>query len=323
MSIPPKAPPVYKPTPLKLAAPPLYRVQQSTPVRVQLKRPTSSTFDKHPAPPVYRVPADNSVIPTVMPKPNAGNCHAGTQSLCRPEQSQRTSGWQPSFAKIGAPGALVAARASSLGVLDQRWLRLQSNLQHRIVQRAQSPQEFNQDAMLAEFRKSQRAMQVEKEANTLGAHLVSYDSPKSNANTNLDTLGIQIKPTLTNYEAALSYIWELTNVKNAARINKVRNNPDRPSLNADPDTIQRFIMEIISIEAESALNRAYLTIENGWEELELHNNPQRKRYIDIAKEDTTDQVKIEKMAAHMYKEGKQGKTGSLIREVYKKFLKPN
>ena len=72
MSVPPKAPPVYKPTPLSMAAPPVYqkreqvtgyrgqqkppsyRPNQVQPAGVQMKSAKSFRLETRPAPPVYR-----------------------------------------------------------------------------------------------------------------------------------------------------------------------------------------------------------------------------------------------------------------------------
>lgn len=62
MSLPPKVPPVYKPTPVEAAAPPVYRPQQTgKPAQpkvgkpaVQPKAGTQVRTETHPAPPVYR-----------------------------------------------------------------------------------------------------------------------------------------------------------------------------------------------------------------------------------------------------------------------------
>lgn len=54
MSIPPKAPPVYKPAATGVAAPSVYRPNQVNPPGVQLKSAKSFRLETRPAPPVYR-----------------------------------------------------------------------------------------------------------------------------------------------------------------------------------------------------------------------------------------------------------------------------
>lgn len=54
MSLPPKAPPVYKPTPLRLAAPPAYRPNQVNHAEAQLKPANNFRLETRPAPPAYR-----------------------------------------------------------------------------------------------------------------------------------------------------------------------------------------------------------------------------------------------------------------------------
>lgn len=54
MGAPPKAPPVYKPVPPRLAAPPVYRPNQVSAPSAQLKPANSFRLETRPAPPVYR-----------------------------------------------------------------------------------------------------------------------------------------------------------------------------------------------------------------------------------------------------------------------------
>ena len=66
MHIPPKAPPVYKPTPQRLAAPPVYRPNQFNAPGTQLKPATNFRLETLPAPPVYRPQLSSSA--GVQPK---------------------------------------------------------------------------------------------------------------------------------------------------------------------------------------------------------------------------------------------------------------
>lgn len=68
MRIPPKAPPVYKPTSPRLAAPSAYRPNQINGPSAQLKAANNFKLETRPAPPVYRPQQGQSGL---QPKPSA------------------------------------------------------------------------------------------------------------------------------------------------------------------------------------------------------------------------------------------------------------
>jgi hypothetical protein len=165
------------------------------------------------------------------------------------------------------------------------------------------------------------AAELEEEAVQVGAHLGAPAEEGSNANTDTATGEIRIAANKSSYEAALSYVYELTNAKNSARYNLLTQNPGRPSRIDDDETIRGFLMQIFLIEAESILNRARLTIDRGWMEMEAKKNPKRTKYIEIARSDATEGAKLRRIAEIMYAEGTVG-SGRLVREVYtERFLR--
>lgn len=68
MSVLPKAPPVYKPIPLRLGAPPPFRQNQVNAPSAQLKPGSNFTLETRPAPPVYRPQKPQS---SLQQKPNS------------------------------------------------------------------------------------------------------------------------------------------------------------------------------------------------------------------------------------------------------------
>jgi hypothetical protein len=101
MGTPPKAPPVYKPVPPRLAAPPVYRSNQVNAPSAQLKATNGFNLKTRPAPPVYRPPQMEKS--RVQPKPGGSVTTAGCPAFPTTSLQARA---------LIAPGA--AAQAAGL-----------------------------------------------------------------------------------------------------------------------------------------------------------------------------------------------------------------
>lgn len=108
MNFNPKAPAVYKPGSRRIAAPAVYRPQQSG-TKVQMKPATSAKLESRPAPPVYRPQLSNaSSAPPAMLKASSGT--SGTH-----QQAQYVLG-QPVWVGNGRQQIRVMVKGSAVPV---------------------------------------------------------------------------------------------------------------------------------------------------------------------------------------------------------------
>lgn len=174
MSLPPKAPPAYKPVPLRLAAPPVYRPNQVNAPSAQLKRGNQFRLEMRPAPTVYRPQQEgktpmqpktamdcleNRSAPPVYKAPHANSTFLSQNSLPSFSPSGDALVAQPKLApRLGRPGTTPAPLAHHPQQHAIRWnTPVNSTGPSRTVQRMKSPFDWadpfpDRDRVLADIR---------------------------------------------------------------------------------------------------------------------------------------------------------------------------